>query len=923
MATLSGDKKSITVEKNDSLWKIIDNQPEIAKLVAGSKIQDKINTIVSLNKLPDPDYIDVGQVLYISSVSSTSSSSKKKTTDTNKVTITHFGEQSKVERMMYAAWSWSMHGKKTKEYEVEWYYATGDGLWFVGNDSTTTVRQSTYSAPSNATKVKVRVKAVPNTYKSNGKDTDYFVRKWSTYKYYTFKKTLDEPTGFSAECIGQPDKLKLKASVKGTQPEGVKHIQFQAVQNNDQKLSKEYTVELKYEEASCSWNITAGNTYKVRCRALSKDKKVVSEWTSYTEVGTPPVAPERIISLKAKSETEVCIDFSNVKNADLYRIQYTTHKRYFDSGGGEVKEETRNAKETGHAEIKGLTPGTEYFFRVRAENNNNSGVKESAWTEIKSIIIGTKPAAPTTWSNTTTAVAGEKIILYWVHNSQDGSSQTWAKLLIKVDGREVKIDPIPNSTKEEEKDKTSFYELDTSDFTEGTVITWSVQTAGIAIKYDESGNKVDMLYSDPSIERTIDVYAEPLLGFAITDKNENMIEELDRFPFYLYASVKAGNQIPIGYHVSIVTKEAYKTVDQIGNTKSVNKDEVVYSEYFNIKTDLLVEVSAGNIDLENNITYIATCTVSMNSGLTAEANFEFTVGWYDHIYTPNAEIFIDRDALTATIRPFCEIYPTLYYKVEYDGTSYTMTDEVIDALEGISVDIAYSSTDDIIYYGATAEGENVYFCMKDPTEATLLDGVKLSVYRREFDGSFTEIRTDVNNNEAITDLHPALDYTRYRIVATTEDTGAVSFYDVPAITVGEKAAVIQWNESWSTFSTLNEDEMEEPPSSSSMLKLPYNIDVSDDYSADVSLVKYAGRKRPVSYYGTQLGESSTWNVVIEKNDEETLYALRRLALWAGDVYVREPSGSGYWANVTVSFSQKHCDKTIPVTLGITRVEGGA
>ena len=50
--------------------------------------------------------------------------------------------------------------------------------------------------------------------------------------------------------------------------------------------------------------------------------------------------------------------------------------------------------------------------------------------------------------------------------------------------------------------------------------------------------------------------------------------------------------------------------------------------------------------------------------------------------------------------------------------------------------------------------------------------------------------------------------------------------------------------------------------------------------------------------------------------------VRRLAAWTGDVYVREPSGSGYWANVTVSFSQKHCEVVIPVTLDIKRVEGG-
>ena len=108
-----------------------------------------------------------------------------------------------------------------------------------------------------------------------------------------------------------------------------------------------------------------------------------------------------------------------------------------------------------------------------------------------------------------------------------------------------------------------------------------------------------------------------------------------------------------------------------------------------------------------------------------------------------------------------------------------------------------------------------------------------------------------------------------------------------------------------------------------MLKLPYNIDVSDDYSPDVSLIKYIGREHPVSYHGTQLGVTSTWNMEFDKQDEDTLYALRRLAIWMGDVYVREPSDSGYWASISVAYSQKHCELTIPVTFDITRVEGGA
>ena len=140
--------------------------------------------------------------------------------------------------------------------------------------------------------------------------------------------------------------------------------------------------------------------------------------------------------------------------------------------------------------------------------------------------------------------------------------------------------------------------------------------------------------------------------------------------------------------------------------------------------------------------------------------------------------------------------------------------------------------------------------------------------------------------------------------------------------VGEKAVIIQWDETWSEFDTTSEDAMEQPAWSGSMLKLPYNIDVADSNSSDVTLVEYIGRRHPVSYYGTQLGTTATWNVDIDKKDKETLYALRRLMVWMGDVYVREPSGSGYWAHISVSFKQTHCELTIPVQLDITRVDGG-
>lgn len=232
--------------------------------------------------------------------------------------------------------------------------------------------------------------------------------------------------------------------------------------------------------------------------------------------------------------------------------------------------------------------------------------------------------------------------------------------------------------------------------------------------------------------------------------------------------------------------------------------------------------------------------------------------------------------------------------------------------------------DDIVYSGLTGDGKRVYFCVVESDTPVLIDGIKLSVYRREYDGKYVEIGSNLVNTENtfVTDPHPALDYARYRIVAISDKTGAVSFSDIPGFVIGEKSVVIQWDETYDSFEASDEVQTAKPVWSGSMLKLPFNIDISDSNSADVSLINYIGRAHPVSYYGTQLGVTSTWNVEIDKKDKNTLYGLRRLAVYMGDVYVREPSGSGYWASIDVSFSQTHNSLTIPVTLNIKRVEGG-
>jgi hypothetical protein len=269
------------------------------------------------------------------------------------------------------------------------------------------------------------------------------------------------------------------------------------------------------------------------------------------------------------------------------------------------------------------------------------------------------------------------------------------------------------------------------------------------------------------------------------------------------------------------------------------------------------------------------------------------------------------------------------FTTDKNGTISTNTDKsrfMISQNSGTSIDIGLTSDYLRIYniqleVGLTATEYEPYY--ETYTDGKLIDGLTLSVYRREYDGTFTEVASGIPNNyTAVTDPHPSLDYARYRFIAKDMSTGAISFYDKPGYPVNGSSVILQWSEEWSTFDTGEDQTIEGPSWSGSLLKLPYNIKVTDNRKPEVSLVNYAGRKHPVSYYGTQVGETSQWSMEIPKEDKNTIYALRRLSLWTGDVYVREPSGMGYWANVGVSFNQSYDSVKIPISLDITRVEGG-
>lgn len=732
-------------------------------------------------------------------------------------------------------------------YEVRWYYSVGTSVWFDGGSTNVSSKGSdnkiltnaTYNVPSNATKVKCSVKPVSKTYDSNGKETPYWTGTLVTVEYLVDALPPDKLSAPSVEL----EKFTLKAWLDNIDDEKCEQVEFEVYKENTKFTSGIQSVVTARAVYTCS--VEAGYKYRVRCRAINlyDNTKVYGEWSNYSsEEETIPSAVTNV-KCEVQSDKSVRVSWTGNSTAKSYTIEYTTNKLYFDSSS-EVSSLT---VENTYAYISGLEQGEEWYFRVKAINDKG----ESKWSDIVYKIIGTKPQPPTTWSLTSSAIIGDKIVLYWVHNSEDGSKQTEANIELIINGEANIITVATEQQEKDEKDKVYSHEVNLSEYPDGAEILWRVRTRGITFEY-----------SDWSIQRTINVYAPPTAEMHVNNDNDT----LSSFPLDISVSVGPNTQTALTYHISIKAEDTYITQDQIGNEITVNAGTEVYSKIFTIAGNTFeYSITPDEVTFENNQFYNIEVNVAMNSGLTAKASDNFGIVWSDTSYEPNGVITIDEDLLCAYIKPFC---------LDYDSV--------------------------------------------------LVPNLALSVYRREFDGTFTLIAEEIDNDGAVTvtDPHPSLDYARYRIVARNKNTSVNSYVDLPGLAIGEPSIVIQWEEKWTRFDYSGEDDLVSPPWSGSMLKLPYNVDVSESFNPDKSLIEYIGRKSPVSYYGTQQGVSMTLNTEIPKDDKETVYALRRLATWDGDVYIREPNGNGYNANITVSLDTKHKAVTIPVSLSVTRVEGG-
>ena len=229
-----------TVKSGDTLWGIC---TKYASSISGSTTQAKINTVVSLNGIKNPDLIITGQVLKLSGSSSSGSGSSGSSSSSTpsvptSVTMNLFGLQANdtTGRAMYATWSWSR--ANTANYKVRWrYYA--DGVWWIGSESDTTSYesaycQSTYNAPTNASKVRISVKPISTTYKSGDNQVNYWTVGWSTEKEYNF---ANNPPSVPKTPNVEIEDLKLTATIDNIDAKELNAtaVEFEIVKNNTTK----------------------------------------------------------------------------------------------------------------------------------------------------------------------------------------------------------------------------------------------------------------------------------------------------------------------------------------------------------------------------------------------------------------------------------------------------------------------------------------------------------------------------------------------------------------------------------------------------------------------------------------------------------------------------------------------------------------
>ena len=160
--------------------------------------------------------------------------------------------------------TWDFKESHVDSYQVVWQYHTGKNVWLDASDSNTTSKQSKYSYPDNAKKVRFRVKAISKTHTVYGKESNYWNGDWSAWENYEILQ-MDEPEVPAIPTI-EMNKLQMKIEVE-TDDKHTDKILFQIIYD-DKKEFKRMLAKPTYGVAKVTLTVSPGREYKVRARGV-------------------------------------------------------------------------------------------------------------------------------------------------------------------------------------------------------------------------------------------------------------------------------------------------------------------------------------------------------------------------------------------------------------------------------------------------------------------------------------------------------------------------------------------------------------------------------------------------------------------------------------------------------------------------------
>lgn len=519
----------------------------------------------------------------------------------------------------------------------------------------------------------------------------------------------------------------------------------------------------------------------------------------------------------------------------------------------------------------------------------------------------------------------------------------------------------------------------------GVTIRWSVRTLGVQFTANEEDSFSDWsvarelrLYQTPSVLLSVsDADASETVEYPIriqalaspNDSSQNPVS----YAFSIvtnssYEQIGVGGETLISenseiYHRVIDSVDSECILELQPNDAPLHRDMsytiiciVAFSSGLTATQSQTFTVVFGEspmtVDAET-ITYPAQCAVGINVSCYGYERSYYQVTYQNGIYTRTSTqltgsvigemhydtYYTESNEATAPTNPtrLTGVTTASYdWPVYYTGTTNrtyycydTTNSKWYLATERQS--LAVTVDDGEVVYKRTDVASTVYYVVNDEPSSALLpsENLLISVYRLNYDGTYELISDGVQNGSTVLDPHPLLSEASYRVLATDAYTGDTVItdmtfspdygkdeYGVPI----KYSAIFNWNETWNALP--DQPESDQASWSGNMLKIPFDVTENETYAPDVSLAEYVGRAHPVSYYGTHKGQSATWTAQFPKYDTDRLRLVRKLANYMGDVYVRGPHGTGYWANVTVSYDITSGELVIPVTFSIKQVEGG-